>query len=75
MQFAAQLLGVNPPQPVSLEQADLSDMARSFYVSKRRLRSVLVGPELGVCLEYPTYREGLRALFLEHWKRPHRLKS
>ena len=44
-------------------------MARSFYVSKRRLRSVLVGPELGVVLDYPTYREGLRALFSEHQKR------
>ncbi len=68
VRFAARLLGVDPPQPVSLEQADLSDMARSFYVSKRRLRSVLVGPELGVVLDYPTYREGLRALFSEHQK-------
>ena len=66
VRFAAELLGVDPPQPVPLEKADLSDMARSFYVSKRRLRSVLVGPELGVSLDYPTYREGLRALFSEH---------
>ena len=69
VRFAAQLLGADPPQPVSLEQADLSDMARSFYVSKRRLRSVLVGPELGVVLDYPTYREGLQALFSERQKR------
>ena len=62
MRFAAELLGVEPLQPIPLDRADLTPMARSFYVSRRRLRSCLVGPELGVTLDYPTYREGLRAL-------------
>ena len=62
IRYAAQLLGVEPPEPIPFEQADLTPMARSFYVSKRRLRSRIVGPELGVVLDYPTYREGLQAL-------------
>jgi len=37
-------------------------MSRSFYISKRRLRSVIIGPELGIKLRYPTYRDGLRSL-------------
>lgn len=62
VRFAAALLGVAPPVPVAFEEADLTPMARSFYVSKRKLKSSVIGPELGVVLRYPTYREGLKAL-------------
>ena len=62
VRYAASLLQVPPPEPIAFEDADLTPMARSFYVSNRQLRSVIVGPELGVTLQYPTYREGLRAL-------------
>lgn len=63
VRFAASLLDVPPPQPIPFEEADLTPMARSFYVSKRKLKSSIVGPELGVRLRYPTYREGLKALY------------
>ena len=62
VRYAAQLLGIEPPEPIPFEQAELTPMARSFYVSRRRLRSKIIGPELGIELDYPTYREGLRAL-------------
>ena len=62
VRFAATLLGVEPPIPVAFEEADLTPMARSFYVSKRQLASKVIEPELGVRLTYPTYREGLTAL-------------
>ena len=62
VRYAASLLGIEPPKPISFEDAELTPMARSFYISKRRLRSVVVGPELGVKLIFPTYREGLKAL-------------
>ena len=62
VRYAASLLQVPPPEPIAFQEADLTPMARSFYVSNRQLRSVIVGPELGVNLQYPTYREGLRAL-------------
>ena len=62
VRYAAKLLGIPPPEPISFETADLTPMARSFYASKRKLKSVIVGPELGVTLEYPNYRVGLKAL-------------
>lgn len=60
--FAAGLLGIDLPPPVPFEQADLSPMARSFWADNKRLRSRRVGPELGLTLRHPTYRDGLRAI-------------
>ena len=62
VRHAAGLLGVTPPEPQSLEEADLSPMARSFYVSRRRVGSKVIGPELGVTLLYPDYESGLAAI-------------
>lgn len=62
VRFAAELLGVEPPPLVPFEQAELSDMARSFYGSSRRVKNGKIKEELGVVLHYPSYREGLRAL-------------
>lgn len=61
--FAAELLGVTPPPEQDFATAPMIEMARSFYsknqrVSNRRLRDILK-----VDLAYPTYREGIRALF------------
>ncbi|MDQ0317220.1 SDR family oxidoreductase [Amorphus orientalis] len=63
IEFAAELMGAELPPAIDFDEADLSPMARTFYgevkvVSNRRLHD-----ELGVRLEYPTYREGLRALW------------
>ena len=69
VEFAADLMAFEPPPAMPFEEANLSPMARSFYgdvktVSNRRLHD-----ELGVRLEYPTYREGLRALWESgRWK-------
>lgn len=63
IRYAADLLGVAPPTPVAFEDANLSPMARTFYVSRRRLASKYVGKEIPVTLTYPTYREGLRGIF------------
>ena len=60
--YAAGLLGVEPPPEVAFADADLSPMARSFYADNRRVRNDRVKRELGVVLQYPTFREGLRAL-------------
>ena len=40
-------------------------MARSFYQDNRRVRNARINRELGVQLAYPTYREGLAALWAE----------
>src|SRR5262245_10621612 len=65
--FAAQLLGRPPPPETSFEQAALamSPLALSFWQDCRRVRNDKLKRELGVTLRYPTYREGLKALFAE----------
>jgi len=65
--FAAQLLGVAPPPEIPFEQAapTMSPMALSFWQECRRVKNDKLKRELGVSLRYPTYREGLRALFDE----------
>lgn len=60
--FAAKLCGVEPPLEIPFERAELSPMAKSFYLENRRVRNALIREELGVTLAYPTYREGLAAL-------------
>ncbi|MEC7305706.1 MAG: NAD(P)-binding domain-containing protein [Pseudomonadota bacterium] len=62
VRHAAGLIGVEPPKPQSLEEADLSPMARSFYVSRRKVASKVIGPELGLDLLYPDYESGLAAI-------------
>ena len=61
--YAADLLGVEPPPLQNFEDANLSEMARSFYAENKRIRNDRIKTELGVTLSYPTYREGLTALF------------
>jgi nucleoside-diphosphate-sugar epimerase len=65
--FAAQLMGVEPPPEIPFEQAapSMSPMALSFWQECRRVRNDKLKRQLGVSLRYPTYREGLRALFDE----------
>jgi nucleoside-diphosphate-sugar epimerase len=65
--FAAQLMGVEPPPEIPFEQAapSMSPMALSFWQECRWVRNDKLKRELGVSLRYPTYREGLRALFEE----------
>ena len=60
--YAADLLGIAPPPLVPFEEAELSPMARSFYLDCRRVSNKRLREELGVALAYPTYKEGLRAL-------------
>jgi len=70
---AARMLGVVPPTPQSLEAANLSPMARSFYVSRRKVASRIIKPELGLELLYPDYESGLAAILAaEGDKRPSR---
>ena len=43
-------------------EAEMSEMARSFYTAQRRIRSQIIGPELGLELFYPDYESGLKAI-------------
>ena len=59
---ACRLLGSVPPPLQTLEEADLSPMARGFYAENRRVANGKAKRVLGWRPRYPTYREGLRAL-------------
>lgn len=62
--YAARLLGLPSPPVVPWEEASagMSEMARSFYAENRRVRNDRIKSELGIRLEYPSYREGLHAI-------------
>jgi nucleoside-diphosphate-sugar epimerase len=64
--YAAELMGVPAPPEIDFADADLTPMARSFYEGSRRIRNTRIKSELGVTLNYPTYREGLAALLAEN---------
>jgi dTDP-4-dehydrorhamnose reductase len=63
--FAARLLNRTPPPEEKFDEAaaSMSPMALSFWQECRRVRNDKLKRTLGVTLRYPTYREGLRALF------------
>lgn len=60
--YAAELIGVEPPPLVPFEKAELSDMARSFYQSSRKVKNYKIKNELGVELKYKDYKDGYRSL-------------
>ena len=62
IEHACQLLRTQPPPLLSLEAAQLSQAARSFYDENRRVANVKAKRLLGWVLRYPTYRAGLAAL-------------
>ncbi|GJL95804.1 MAG: NAD(P)-dependent oxidoreductase [Hyphococcus sp.] len=64
--FACELLGVTPPPLVPIEQAGLSEMAKSFYADNKRVSNARMKATLKTRLDYPTYREGLKALLKHH---------
>jgi len=63
--YAAKLLGQDPPPLKPYAQAELSEMAKSFWAENKRVTAKKINAELGVDLLYPTYREGLLALIAE----------
>ena len=59
---ACRLLRVAPPPLKTIEEADLSPMARGFYAENRRVANGKAKRVLGWEPKYPTFREGLAAL-------------
>jgi len=60
--YACELLGVDPPPLVDFADAEMSEMARTFWRDNKRVSNARLHDDLGVELAHPTYREGLRAL-------------
>ena len=64
VEFACDLLGVAPPEPVPFEDAakSMSPMGLTFWQDNRRVSNARIKKELRVRLGCPTYREGLQAV-------------
>ncbi len=60
--YAAALLGIEPPPEEPFDEARLSPMGREFYADNKRVSIAKAKAELGFAPDYPTYREGLKAL-------------
>ena len=63
IKFSCSLLGYPLPEAIPFAQANLSPMARSFYSDNRTVSNALMKSDLNYTLKYPTYREGLKAIF------------
>lgn len=61
-EHACRLLGLPLPPLESLEEANLSEMARGFYMENRRVANGKAKRVLGWAPRYPTYVEGLAGL-------------
>ena len=60
---AAAMLGIEPPPELPYETAAMTPMQRSFYADNKRVSNAAIKRALGIELLYPTYREGLAAIF------------
>jgi nucleoside-diphosphate-sugar epimerase len=61
-EHACRLLGLPLPPLESLKEANLSEMARGFYMENRRVANGRAKRVLGWSPKYPTYVEGLEGL-------------
>ena len=67
--YAAELMGVPVPEGIPFDEAELSPMAKSFYADNKRIRNARIKSELDIELAFPSYREGLKALWQdEAWR-------
>ena len=61
--YAAELMGIAPPPELDFAEAEMRPMARSFYATNNRVSNLRLKRELRVELAFPTYRDGLTALW------------
>lgn len=62
IEYAAELLGIEPPPLQSLEEAALSPMALAFYAENRKVSNQKAKRLLSWRPLYPTYKQGLREI-------------
>ncbi len=66
-EYAASLLGTTPLPLINFNDATMSSMEREFYASNRRVSNKKMKHDLAITLKYPTYREGLKKIWLDEY--------
>ena len=61
--YAARLMGLEPPPDTPFGEAQMTEMARSFYSDNKRVSNKAIKAALGIELLYPTYRQGLETIY------------
>ncbi len=61
-EYACELLDVELPPLIPFDEANISDMAKSFYLDRKTISNQKIKEELGVKLKYPNYKVGLESL-------------
>ena len=60
--YVCELLSREPPPEIPYDEANMSPMAKSFWSDNRRVRNDRMKEELGVRLDFPDYRIGIRGI-------------
>jgi nucleoside-diphosphate-sugar epimerase len=60
--YVCELLGQKPPPEIPYDDAELSPMGQSFWADNRRVRNDRIKDVLGVKLDFPDYRIGIRGI-------------
>jgi len=63
IEHAAEMLGMAPPPAHDFATAEMTPMQRSFYADNKRVSNGAIKQALGIELLYPSYREGLAAIY------------
>ncbi len=68
LKYAADLLQIALPKPVKLDIAkkNMSPFQESFWTDNKIVCNKKIKADLGILLQYPTYEEGLLAIFKDH---------
>ncbi len=62
--YAAKILGIKPPTPIDINDASISDMARSFYKEHKRINCDKAKTILGWQPAYPDFKIALDEILL-----------
>ncbi len=62
LDFAANLINVEPAKRIDMDSQDLSEMARSFYQETKRINIDRAKTELDWLPKYPDFKTGLKAV-------------
>jgi nucleoside-diphosphate-sugar epimerase len=60
--YACRRLGVESPPMIPFKDAELSEMASSFYLDNKRVRNYRIKDELEITLKYPTFYLGIEQI-------------